>query len=158
MIQSMPKFHLFKAKSKILIAIQTILTALLFNSMTAVAQQDNSLQNEQSLAETNASELGSAVAQDHWTRVEFSGVYADPIVVVEAASINSNNAYIVGIRNIDTRGFEINLKSCSNSNVASIPQNINYSVIDKSLLTLATQSNSQISQHFAWGECDGTSI
>ena len=54
-------------------------------------------------------------AEEHWARVEFGTTYIDPVVVVEGSIANSDNAYVVGIRNIDAMGFEVSLKNCNNS-------------------------------------------
>jgi len=39
--------------------------------------------NQKAIAETYAQELGNVPAQDHWTRIEFSTTYIDPVAVVE---------------------------------------------------------------------------
>jgi hypothetical protein len=74
-------------------------------------------------------------------------------VVVESFFDSGNNSYAVGIRNIDAKGFEINLKSCSNSTEIPLQETINYSVVDNSQLPSTGPANTVIRQRFAWGEC-----
>ena len=68
----------------------------------------------QEVAKSNAQELGGVIADEHWTRIEFSKTYIDPVVVVEGSVANANNPYVVGIRNVDAMGFEISLQNCNN--------------------------------------------
>ena len=137
--------------SLLLVAIFLILSPVL-----SQADADSNLLQLKNIAESNAAELGSVVANDHWTRVEFSNVYIDPVVVVETA--NGDTTYIAGVRNIDTMGFEINLKSCNPSDGAALQETINFSVVDAGQLPAAGPANTQIKQRFAWGECAGTSL
>ena len=106
----------------------------------------------QAVAESYAEELGDVLAQDHWTRIEFSTTYIDPVVVVEGLTANANNAYVVGIRNVDTMGFEIRLENCGNSNVP-VQENVNYAVIEKSKLPSIEDADIEVRQQFSWGEC-----
>ena len=112
----------------------------------------------QAVAKSNAQELGSAVADKHWTRVEFSTTYIDPVVVFEGLAANANNVYVVGIRNVDALGFEISLKNCNNSTATSVQENVNYSVIEKSRLPSTEDTNAKVRQQFSWGECPATAI
>jgi hypothetical protein len=133
-------------------ALVATVSPLLFNPIPAHAEQGVALLNMQTVAEANALELGSVTAEDHWTRIEFSKVYADPVVIVEPVN-NKNNAYIVGVRNVDNMGFEINLKDCNKSNGIPLQETIAYSVIDNTQLPPTDQTKPSIRQHFAWGEC-----
>lgn len=153
MFQSTPLFHRQLFGAKRLTAIKTIATVLMLSPVLVLAELDPALLKLQTVAESNAMELGSAVADTHWTRIEFSKVYVDPIVVVEPLIDNGNNAYVVGIRNIDDMGFEINLKNCNNSPEIPLQETINFSVIDNSQLPSAEQANTAVRQRFAWGEC-----
>ena len=107
----------------------------------------------QTIAKSNAQELGRVMANNHWIRIEFSTTYVDPVVVVEGSIANANNTYLVGIRNVDAMGFEIGLKKCANSTDIPIQENVDYSVIEKSKLPSTKGSNTKIRQQFSWGEC-----
>ena len=107
----------------------------------------------QEVAKSNAQELGGVISNEHWTRIEFSTTYIDPIVVVEGSVANANNTYVVGIRNVDAMGFEVSLKNCNNSTDIPVQENVSYSVIEKSQLTLTKGANVDVRQLFSWGEC-----
>jgi hypothetical protein len=138
-----------------LVVLKTITAVLIVSPLIAQAEskKDSNLLNLIAISESSAAELGSVVADDHWTRIEFSKVYVDPIVVIEPSINAANNTYIAGIRNIDTKGFEINLKNCNNSADIPLEETINYSVIDNSELPQTSEKNTTIRQPFAWGEC-----
>lgn len=134
-------------------AITAIAAAsFLVNPLFVQAETSHNLQNIQTIADNNAAELGSIIASDHWTRIEFSKVYVDPVVVLDAKPNTQSDTYIAGVRNIDSMGFEINLKSC-NSNGNPLQETINYTVLDNNELTSNNQSNTLMKQRFAWGEC-----
>jgi len=126
--------------------------ALLLSPFFVLADTDPALSKLQTKAESNALELGNAIADDHWTRIEFSKVYNDPIVVIEPYIDNPSNTYLVGIRNVDAKGFEINLQSCNNSNEIPFQETVNFSVIENGQLPTVPQ-DTVTKQHFAWGEC-----
>jgi len=107
----------------------------------------------QVVAKSNAQELGGIIADEHWTRIEFSTTYIDPIVVFEGSIANANNTYVVGIRNVDAMGFEISLKDCDNSTDIPVQENVNYSVIEKSQLPSTEDTNTKVRQQFSWGKC-----
>ena len=107
----------------------------------------------QDVAKSNARELGEVIADNNWTRIEFSTTYIEPIVVFEEPNDNANNTYVVGIRNVDATGFEINLKNCDKSSNAPVQENVNFSVIDKSQLPATESVNANVRQQFSWGEC-----
>ena len=110
------------------------------------------------VAKSNAQELGAVISDEHWTRIEFSTTYIDPVVVVEESVANAHNNYVVGIRNVDAMGFEISLKNCNNSTGIPVQENVNYSVIEKSRLPATESSNANIRQQFSWGECPEADI
>jgi hypothetical protein len=130
-------------------------TALLLSPFIVQADPDTDLLKLQTVAESNALELGNAVADDHWTRVEFSKVYDDPIVVIDPSNDNASNSYTVGIRNVDAQGFEINLQHCNNATDIPLQETVNFSVIENGQLPTAPE-DPVTKQRFAWGEC-GTS-
>ena len=107
----------------------------------------------QEVAKSNAQELGGVIADEHWTRIEFSTTYIEPIVVFEEPIDNANNTYVIGIRNVDATGFEVNLKNCDKSSDVSAQKNVNFSVIEKSRLPATESSNAKVRQQFSWGEC-----
>ena len=109
--------------------------------------------NLQALAELYAQESGDVRAEDHWTRIEFSTTYIDPVVVVGGSIANVNNTYVVGIRNIDAMGFEISLENCNNSTGIPSQDNVSYAVIEKSQLLATESANDKVRQQFSWGEC-----
>jgi hypothetical protein len=148
---SFPCFSISGAKR--LTLNSAVAFGLIINPCLVRAEQDSARLNLQAVAESNAQELGGVIANDHWTRIEFSTTFIDPIVVVEPLIANGDNLYIVGIRNTDTSGFEINLKSCNNSIDTPLQETINYSVIEHSQLPSTEQANTQLRQRFAWGEC-----
>ncbi len=126
---------------------------LLCKPYFAHAEENAVTANLQAIAEAHAQEIGDAHAEDHWTRIEFSTVYIDPVVVVEGSIANSDKSSVVGIRNVDARGFEISLKNCSNSTDAPAQKKVNYAVIEKSQLPSAEGANAGVRQQFSWGEC-----
>ena len=103
----------------------------------------------QAVAKSNAQELGGVIADEHWTRIEFSTTYIDPIVVFEGSIANANTTYVVGIRNVDAMGFEISLKNCNNATGIPVQENVNFSVIEKSQLPVTESSNAKIRQEFS---------
>ena len=109
--------------------------------------------NLQALAELYAQESGDVRAEDHWTRIEFSTTYIDPVVVVGGSIANVNNTYVVGIRNVDAMGFEISLENCNNSTDIPSQDNVSYAVIEKSQLPATESANDKVRQQFSWGEC-----
>ena len=120
----------------------------------AHAEENAVTSNLQAVAELYTEEIYEVLAEDHWTRIEFSTLYIDPIVVVEGSSTNVNNTYVVGIRNVDEMGFEISLKNCNNSTDIPVQENISYAIIEKSQLPLTEDSNADVRQQFSWGECE----
>ena len=107
----------------------------------------------QEVAKSNAQELGGVISDEHWTRIEFSTTYIEPIVVFEEPIDNANNTYVIGIRNVDATGFEVNLKNCDKSSDVSAQENVNFSVIEKNRLPSTESSNANVRQQFSWGEC-----
>ncbi|MDD5633313.1 MAG: hypothetical protein PHI13_14995 [Methylococcales bacterium] len=107
----------------------------------------------QEVAKSNAQELGEVIADNNWTRIEFSTTYIEPIVVFEEPVDSANNTYVIGIRNVTATGFEINLKNCDKSTEVSAQENVNFSVIDKSQLPVTESSTAKVRQQFSWGEC-----
>ena len=107
----------------------------------------------QEIAKSNAQELGGVITDENWTRIEFSKMYLDPVVVVEGSVANANNPYVVGVRNVDAMGFETLHRSCNYSTGIPDQEHVNYSVIDRSQLPVKESSNTKIKQVFSWGEC-----
>ncbi len=107
----------------------------------------------QEVAKSNARELGEAIADECWTRIEFSTTYIESIVVFEEPIGNANNTFVISIRNVDATGVEINLKDYDNSSDDSVKENVNFSVIEKNQLPSTESSNAKIRQQFSWGEC-----
>ena len=136
------------------VALFTVLAlGLISKPYLAHADKKAVTSNLQKVAELYAQELGDVLAQDHWTRIEFSTTYIDPVVVVEGSTANTENPYVVGIRNVDEMGFEIRLKSCDNSKGIPVQEKVNYAVIEKSKLPLTKDVNAKVRQQFSWGEC-----
>jgi hypothetical protein len=73
-----------------------LLTALPFvlisNSYFAHAESNFVPSYLQEVAKSNAQELGGVIADEHWTRIEFSTTYIEPIVVSEEPIANANNS------------------------------------------------------------------
>ncbi len=110
--------------------------------------------NLQAMASSYAQEVGTVTTQDNWNRIEFGATYIDPVVVIEDSVANTNNTYVIGIRNVDAMGFEINLKDCNSSSTnTSVQENVNFSVIDRSQLPPTEDPDAQVTQQFSWGEC-----
>jgi hypothetical protein len=130
----------------------TLALGLISNPYLVHAEENPVTSNLQAVAESNAQELGGVIANDHWTRIEFSTTYIDPIVVVEGSIANGNNTYVVGIRNVDEMGFEVSLKNCSNPN-DDVQENVDFAVIEKSQLPSTEGPNAEVRQQFSWGEC-----
>lgn len=130
----------------------TLTTILLASPYAVLAEQGSAMQNLQTAAAANAQELGGVTANGKWNRIEFSQPYTDPIVVVDPLIANGDSAYVVGIRNVDSLGFEINLKSCNPASDIPLQETINYSVIENSQLR-SSEASDQIRQVYAWGEC-----
>jgi hypothetical protein len=137
--------------------LATIATALALGLLgkpyLAHAEENAVTSNLQALAVSYAQESNDVLAQDHWTRIEFSGTYVDPVVVVEGSSANENHAYVVGIRNVDEMGFEISLKNCNKSTGNPVQEDVNYAVIERNQLPGTEDAKAKIRQQFSWGEC-----
>jgi hypothetical protein len=142
---------IFGAKRRTAMLVKA--TALTFMPFLVQAEQDLFSRKIQLIAESNAMELGSVMADGHWTRIEFSKPYIDPVVVVAPLVDTGNHSFVAGIRNIDAMGFEINLKNCNDSTEIPLQETINYSVIDNSQLPSTEQKSTPVRQRFAWGEC-----
>jgi len=141
------------------IALLTALAlGLISNPYFAHAETNAVTSYLQAVAKSNAQELGGVIADEHWTRIEFSTTYIDPIVVFEGSTANANNTYVVGIRNVDAMGFEVSLKNCNNSTGIPVQENVNYSVIEKSRLPSTEGSNIKVRQQFSWGKCAAANI
>ena len=135
----------------------TLFTALVLGLISkpyfAHAEENAVTSNLQAVAELYAEEIDEVLAEDHWTRIEFSTLYIDPVVVVEGSITNVNNTYVVGIRNVDEMGFEISLKNCNNSTDIPVQEYISYAIIEKTQLPSTEDSNAEVRQQFSWGEC-----
>ena len=138
---------------KLLTLVSALALGLIAKPYLAHAEENAVTTNLQALAVSYAQESNDVLAQDHWTRIEFSGTYIDPVVVIEGSSANEHNYYVVGVRNVDTMGFEISLKNCNNSNNGPVQEDVNYSVIERNQLPVTEGANAQIRQKFSWGEC-----
>jgi len=138
---------------KLVTLVSALALCLIAKPYLAHAETNADTSNLQTLAVSYAQESNYVLAQDHWNRIEFSGTYIDPVVVVEDSSANGNNSYVVGIRNVDTMGFEISLKNCSKSAGNPIQEDVNYAVIEKAQLPATEGANTEIRQQFSWGEC-----
>jgi len=136
------------------VAIFTALAlGLISKPYLAHAEKDVVPSNLQAIAESYAQEHGEVLAQDYWTRIEFSTTYIDPVVVVEGSIANADDSYVVGIRNVDAMGFEVRLKNCDNSTNIPVQEYVNYTVIEKSQLPSTKGANAELRQQFSWGEC-----
>ena len=136
------------------IALLTVLAlGLISKPYIAHANKKAVTSNLQTVAKSYAQELDGVLAQDQWSRVEFSTAYIDPVVVVEGSTASADISYVVGIRNVDAMGFEIRLKSCDNSNGIPVQKKVNYAVIEKSKLPLTEDASTEVRQQFSWGEC-----
>jgi hypothetical protein len=136
------------------VALSTAFALGLISTPYLVHAEENAVtSNLLAVAQSYAQEIGDVRAEERWTRIEFSTTYNDPVVVVEGAIANSDNSYMVGIRNVDAMGFEVSLKNCSNSTGIPVQENVNYAVIEKSQLPLTEDANAEVRQQFSWGEC-----
>jgi hypothetical protein len=138
---------------KLVTLVTALALGLIGKPYLAHAEENIVMSNIQSLAESYAQESNDVLAQDHWTRIEFSGTYIDPVVVVEGSSANKNNSYVVGIRNVDEMGFEISLKNCNKSTGNPVQEDVNYAVIERNQLPATEDAKAEIRQQFSWGEC-----
>ena len=136
------------------VALFTALASgLICKPYLAHAEENAVTSNLQAVAESYAQEIGDVPGEDHWTRLEFSTPYIDPVVVIEGSIANADNSYVVGIRNIDAMGFEISLKNCDHSLDIPVQKKVNYAVIEKSQLPSKEVVNAEVRQQFSWGEC-----
>lgn len=85
-----------------------------------------------------------------WTRIEFSGNYIDPVVVMTDPVADKD--FIIGVRNVDALGFEISLKDCAPGNIP-ITKDVAYEVVEKDGLPISEAENNMIHQQFSWGAC-----
>jgi hypothetical protein len=131
----------------------TLALGLISNPYFAQAKGNAVTSNLQVVAESYAQELGDVPVQDHWTRIEFSSTYIDPVVVVEGSLANEENAYVIGIRNVDTMGFEVSIKNCNDTTGIPVQENVSYAVVEKSQLPSTEGTDAKIRQQFLWGEC-----
>jgi hypothetical protein len=139
-------------------ALYTALTVSLIGTPYLAHAEENAVtSNLQAIAKSYAQESGDVYAKERWTRIEFDTTYIDPVVVVEGSIADSDQPYMVGIRNVDAMGFEVSLKNCSHSTGNPVQENVNYAVLEKSQLPLTEELNSKVRQQFSWGECALTS-
>jgi hypothetical protein len=135
-------------------ALYTALAVGLISTPYLAHAEENAVtSNLQAIAKSHAQEIGDVYAKEQWTRIEFDTTYIDPVVVVEGSIANSDQPYMVGIRNVDAMGFEVSLKNCSHSTGNPVQENVNYAVLEKSQLPLTDEVNSKVRQQFSWGEC-----
>jgi len=127
----------------------TLALGLISNPYLAHAEENAVTSNLQALAELYAQESGDVRAEDHWTRIEFSTTYIDPVVVVGGSIANVNNTYVVGIRNVDAMGIEISLENCNNSTDIPSQNNVSDAVIEKSQLPETESGNDKLRQQFS---------
>jgi hypothetical protein len=139
-------------------SLTALALGLISNPYFAHAETNAVTSYLQAVAKSNAQELGGVIADEHWTRIEFSKTYIDPVVVVEGSVANAHNTYVVGIRNVGAMGFEISLKNCNNFTGTPVQDNVNYSVIEKDRLPATADTDTQVRQQFSWGECPATAI
>jgi hypothetical protein len=138
---------------KLVTLVTALALGLIAKPYIAHAEENAVTSNLQALAVSYSQESNNVLAQDHWTRIEFSGTYVDPVVVVEGSSANENNSYVVGIRNVDEMGFEISLKNCNKSTGNPVQEDVNYAVIERNQLPATEDAKAEFRQQFSWGEC-----
>ena len=138
---------------KLITLVTALALGLIGKPYLAHAEEETAvISNIHARAEFYAQGSHDMLAQDHWTPIEFSGANIDPVVVVEDSSANENHAYVAGICNVDTMGFEISLKNCSNSASNPLQEDVNYAVIERSQLPATEYAKAEIRQQFSRGE------
>lgn len=92
---------------------------------------------------------------ERWTRIEFSSYFIDPIVVpvIKPSNFGEIPLYMIGIRNIDSNGFEVSLKLCDNSTGIQISEVISYTVIESDVYLTSNGVQVKASQRFLWQTC-----
>ncbi len=133
------------SNTKRLMKILTAAIALTAISVTVQAQQNSAAQN----LLTQVQESNAVFANAQWQRVEFSKTYDNPIVVVDTLVNAIESPYVVGVRNVDTLGFEISIKSCDGADIP-LQESINFLVLERNP---SEPDAEQSRQHFAWGDC-----
>ncbi|MGR6035979.1 MAG: hypothetical protein ACU4EQ_12145 [Candidatus Nitrosoglobus sp.] len=99
-----------------------------------------------------ALEQKEASANESWTRIEFTQWMVDPIVVAKPLNEQVNDPFVIGIRNIDTTGFEVRIRHCNEEDKKQ-PELLSYYILERGQYLLADETFMDAKQRFLWGKC-----
>jgi hypothetical protein len=100
-----------------------------------------------------ALEQSESLADERWTRVEFTQWMVDPIVVAKPLNEQRGDPFVIGIRNIDTTGFEVRVRHCNKEDKKQ-PELFSYYVLERSQYQLTDDIFVDAKQRFLWGKCE----
>jgi hypothetical protein len=100
-----------------------------------------------------ALEQREALANESWTRIEFTQWMVDPIVVAKPLNAQTHDPFVIGIRNIDTTGFEVRIRHCNEEDKKQ-PEPFSYYILERGQYLLADKTFMDAKQRFLWGKCE----
>jgi hypothetical protein len=100
-----------------------------------------------------ALEQNESLADERWTRVEFARWMVDPIVVAQPLNEQAGAPFVIGIRNINTTGFEVKVRHCNQEDKRQ-PEPFSYYVLERDQYLLADNTSVEAKQRFLWGKCE----
>jgi hypothetical protein len=100
-----------------------------------------------------ALEQSESLADESWTRVEFTRWMVDPIVVAKPLNEQAGDPFVIGIRNINTTGFEVRVRHCNKEDKRQ-PVLFSYYVLERDQYLLADKTFMDAKQRFLWGKCE----
>jgi hypothetical protein len=100
-----------------------------------------------------ALEQKEASANESWTRIEFTQWMVDPIVVAKPLNEQVNDPFVIGIRNIDTTGFEVRIRHCNEGDKKQ-PELLSYYILERGQYLLTDETFMDAKQRFLWGKCE----
>ncbi|ADJ29605.1 hypothetical protein [Nitrosococcus watsonii] len=105
-------------------------------------------------AQILAIEHSELMADETWTRIEFAQWMVDPIVVAKPLNEHVSDPFVIGIRNVDTSGFEVRVRHCHKTD-RNQPEFFSYYVLERDQYWSADKTfTMDAKQRFLWGKCE----
>ncbi len=98
---------------------------------TANSNQAETMYTPNDESATHIIEMGEILVDHNWQRVEFEGIFIDPIVVAKTVSLNDPDQAVVRIRNVDKIGFDIRIQEWDYLDGVHEFENVSYIVVEK---------------------------
>jgi len=88
-------------------------------------------------AQPHLVDVGEMQVTPQWQRVEFSEAFVDPIVIANAVSTNGGAPALIGIRQVESTGFEIRLQHMIDASGTGLSAVAGFLVLERGTYTLA---------------------